>query len=70
MSEKISGEEILHKAGDGIKKRLKVDILSDVHFDNYFYGKYSKDDVINFYSQIIDFNNCGDVYTKIFILTY
>ena len=32
--------------------------------------KITKDDVINFYSQIIDFNNCGDVYTKIFILTY
>ena len=61
MSEKISGEEILHKAGDGIKKRLKVDILSDTHFDNYFYGKYTNDDVIKFYSQIIDFNNCGDV---------
>ncbi|WP_323590823.1 metallophosphoesterase [Aliarcobacter butzleri] len=40
---------------------MKIDILSDLHFDNYFYNKYSKDDVINFYSQIIDFNNCGDV---------
>ena len=40
---------------------MKIDILSDLHFDNYFYGKYTKDDVINFYSQIIDFNNCGDV---------
>ncbi len=63
-------EEILHKASAllrekeisyGIKKRLKVDILSDTHFDNYFYGKYTNDDVIKFYSQIIDFNNCGDV---------
>ena len=35
---------------------MKIDILSDLHFDNYFYGKYTKDDVINFYSQIIDFN--------------
>ena len=49
---------------------MKIDILSDLHFDNYFYNKYSKDDVISFYSQIIDFNNCGDVYTKIFILSY
>ena len=40
---------------------MKIDILSDLHFDNYFYNKYSKDDVIKFYSQIIDFNNCGDV---------
>ena len=40
---------------------MKIDILSDLHFDNYFYNKYSKDDVINFYSQIIDFKNCGDV---------
>ena len=40
---------------------MKIDILSDVHFDNYFYGKYKNDDVIKFYSQIIDFNNCGDV---------
>ncbi|MGJ0310892.1 metallophosphoesterase [Aliarcobacter cryaerophilus] len=40
---------------------MKIDILSDLHFDNYFYNKYSKDDVINFYSQIIDFANCGDV---------
>ena len=40
---------------------MKIDILSDVHFDNYFYGKYTNDDVIKFYSQIIDFNNCGDV---------
>jgi hypothetical protein len=38
---------------------MKIDILSDLHFDNYFYGKYTKDDVIKFYSQIIDFNNCG-----------
>ena len=35
---------------------MKIDILSDLHFDNYFYNKYSKDDVIKFYSQIIDFN--------------
>ena len=34
---------------------MKIDILSDVHFDNYFYGKYTNDDVIKFYSQIIDF---------------
>ena len=70
MSEEISGEEILHKASAllrekeisyGMKNRLKVDILSDTHFDNYFYGKYTNDDVIKFYSQIIDFNNCGDV---------
>ena len=40
---------------------MKIDILSDLHFDNYFYNKYTKDDVIKFYSQIIDFNNCGDV---------
>ena len=40
---------------------MKIDILSDLHFDNYFYNKYSKDDVIKFYSQIIDFKNCGDV---------
>jgi DNA repair exonuclease SbcCD nuclease subunit len=40
---------------------MKIDILSDVHFDNYFYSKYTNDDVIKFYSQIIDFNNCGDV---------
>ena len=40
---------------------MKIDILSDVHFDNYFYNKYKSDDVIRFYSQIIDFNNCGDV---------
>ena len=40
---------------------MKIDILSDVHFDNYFYGKYKNDDVIKFYSQIIDFKNCGDV---------
>ncbi|KAB7890296.1 metallophosphoesterase family protein [Poseidonibacter ostreae] len=40
---------------------MKIDILSDVHFDNYFYGKYKKDDVIKFYSQIIDLNNTGDV---------
>lgn len=40
---------------------MKIDILSDVHFDNYFYNKYKSDDVIKFYSQIIDFNNCGDV---------
>ena len=40
---------------------MKIDILSDLHFDNYFYGKYTKDDVISFYSQIIDFKNCGDV---------
>ena len=38
----------------GIKTRLKIDILSDTHFDNYFYGKYTNYDVINFYSQIID----------------
>ena len=49
---------------------MKIDILSDLHFDNYFYNKYSKDDVIKFYSQIIDFKNSGDVYTKIFILPY
>ena len=62
--------EILHKANQlirdneinwGIKTKLKIDILSDTHFDNYFYGKYTNYDVINFYSQIIDFNNCGDV---------
>ena len=41
--------------------KMKIDILSDLHFDNYFYNKYSKDDVIKFYSQIIDFKNCGDV---------
>ena len=40
---------------------MKIDILSDVHFDNYFYNKYKSDDVIKFYSQIIDFNNCGDI---------
>lgn len=40
---------------------MKIDILSDVHFDNYFYNKYKSDDVIKFYSQIIDFNNPGDV---------
>lgn len=40
---------------------MKIDILSDVHFDNYFFNKYKSDDVIKFYSQIIDFNNCGDV---------
>jgi predicted phosphodiesterase len=40
---------------------MKIDILSDVHFDNYFYGKYTNDDVIKFYSQFIDFKNCGDV---------
>lgn len=39
---------------------MKIDILSDVHFDNYFYGKYTNDDVIKFYSQFIDFKNCGD----------
>ena len=43
-------EEILHKASAllsyEIKKRLKVDILSDTHFDNYFYGKYTNYDVI------------------------
>ena len=62
--------EVLHKANQlihdneinwGIKTKLKIDILSDTHFDNYFYGKYTNYDVINFYSQIIDFNNCGDV---------
>jgi|GEM_PF-455632 len=62
--------EVLHKANQlirdneinwGIKTRLKIDILSDTHFDNYFYGKYTNYDVINFYSQIIDFNNCGDI---------
>ena len=41
--------------------KMKIDILSDVHFDNYFYGKYTKNDVIKFYSQIIDFTNCADV---------
>ena len=40
---------------------MKIDILSDLHFDNYFYGKYTNDDVIKFYSQIIDLNNIGDV---------
>ena len=40
---------------------MKIDILSDLHSDNYFYNKYKEDDVIRFYSQIIDFNNCGDV---------
>lgn len=40
---------------------MKIDILSDVHFDNYFYGKYKQDDVVKFYSQIIDLNNTGDV---------
>ena len=40
---------------------MKIDILSDLHFDNYFYNKYKKDDVIKFYSQIIDFNNLGDI---------
>lgn len=40
---------------------MKIDILSDVHFDNYFYNKYKSDDVIKFYSQVIDFNNPGDV---------
>ena len=44
-----------------IEIKMKIDILSDLHFDNYFYNKYSKDDVIKFYSQIIDFKNCGDV---------
>lgn len=62
--------EVLHKANQlirdneinwGIKTKLKIDILSDTHFDNYFYGNYTNYDVINFYSQIIDFNNCGDV---------
>ena len=62
--------EVLYKANQlirdneinwGIKTKLKIDILSDIHFDNYFYGKYTNDDVINFYSQIIDFNKCGDV---------
>ena len=62
--------EVLQKANQlirdneinwGIKTKLKIDILSDTHFDNYFYGKYTNYDVINFYSQIIDFNNCGDV---------
>lgn len=40
---------------------MKIDILSDVHLDNYFYKKYKKNDVIEFYSKIIDFNNVGDV---------
>ena len=40
---------------------MKIDILSVLHFDNYFYGKYTNDDVIKFYSQIIDLNNTGDV---------
>ncbi len=40
---------------------MKIDILSDLHFDNYFYNKYTNDDVVKFYSQFIDFNNCGDV---------
>jgi predicted phosphodiesterase len=62
--------EVLHKTNQlirdneincGIRTKLKIDILSDTHFDNYFYGKYTNYDVINFYSQIIDFNNCGDV---------
>ena len=53
-----------------IEIKMKIDILSDLPFDNYFYNRCSKDDVINFYSQIIDFNNCADVSTKIFILTY
>ena len=62
--------EVLHKANQlicdneinwGIKTKLKIDILNDTQFDNYFYGKYTNYDVINFYSQIIDFNNCGDV---------
>ena len=44
-----------------IEIKMKIDILSDLHFDNYFYNKYSKADVISFYSQIIDFKNCGDV---------
>ena len=35
---------------------MKIDILSDLHFDNYFYNKYTNDDVIKFYSQFIDFN--------------
>ena len=42
--------EVLHKANQlirdneinwGIKTKLKIDILSDTHFDNYFYGKYT-----------------------------
>ena len=50
--------EVLHKANQlicdneinwGIKTKLKIDILSDTHFDNYFYGKYTNYDVINFY---------------------
>lgn len=40
---------------------MQIDILSDVHFDNYFYGKYTNDDVIKFYSKIIDLNNIGYV---------
>ena len=40
---------------------MKIDILSDVHFDNYFYGKYKKNDIVKFYTQIIDLNNTGDL---------
>lgn len=41
---------------------MKIDILSDVHFDYYFHHqKWKKDEVIEFYKKIIDLENIGDV---------
>jgi metallophosphoesterase superfamily enzyme len=41
---------------------MKIDILSDTHFDYYFHHqKWKKDEVIEFYKKIIDLENIGDV---------
>ena len=54
--------EVLHKVNQlirdneinqGIKTKLKIDILSDTYFDNYFYGKYTNYDVINFIAKLL-----------------
>lgn len=40
---------------------MKLDILSDTHFDFYFYQKYNEDDVVKFFKNIINFEDIADV---------
>ena len=41
---------------------MKIDILSDTHFDFYFQnGNYKKENVVEFFKKIIDINNIGNV---------
>jgi predicted phosphodiesterase len=41
---------------------MKIDVLSDTHFDFYFHHqKYTKNEVKEFFEKAIDLNNIGDV---------